>query len=78
MLQSGSAAMYKWNRFLGHYLHNRSRLGEDVVDGVDGDPHHGGEADAEANDLGPLRVVVVRPVLDGLVGVAVEPEHRLE
>ena len=48
-------------------LGNGTGLRENVVDGVDGDPHHGGEADEEANDLGPLGVVIVGPVFDRLV-----------
>jgi hypothetical protein len=53
-------------------------LSEDVVDGVDWHPHHGGEADAQANDLSPFRVVVVGAVLNGLVGVAVKSKDRLK
>jgi len=59
-------------------LDNWTGLSENVVDGVDGDPHHGGEADEEADDLSPLGVVIVRPVFDRLVWDAVESKDGLE
>ncbi len=60
------------------YLDNGTGLREDVVDGVDGDPHHGGEADEETNNLGPLGIVIVRSVFDGLVWDAVEAKNGLK
>ena len=60
------------------YLHDWSGLRQNVIDCVDWDPHHRREADAESNNFGPLRVVVVGPVFDGLVREAVESKHRLK
>jgi hypothetical protein len=60
------------------YLHDWSGLRQNVIDCVDWDPHHRGEADAESNDFGPFRVVVVGAVFDGLVREAVESKHRLK
>ena len=60
------------------YLHDWSGLRQNVIDCVDWDPHHRGEADAESNNFGPLRVIVVGPVFDGLVREAVESKHRLK
>ena len=39
-------------------LHESARLGEEVVDGVAGHPHHRGKGEAEAETLGPPRVLV--------------------
>ena len=55
-----------------------STLGLDhVVHGVGGDPHHGGEADADPDALRPHRVLVRLAVGQRLVLHHVEDEDRL-
>ena len=51
---------------------------QNVIDCVNRDPHHGGEADTESDDFGPFRIVVVRAVFHGFVREAVESEHSLK
>ena len=58
------------------YLFDGSWLREQVVDGVDGHPHHGAEADHQAHDLGPLRELV-SAVRHRRVRVDVVEEHAL-
>ena len=60
------------------HLSECARLRGEVVDGVGGDPDHGGEAHADAHALGPLGVRVVLAVLDRLVREDVEYEHGLQ
>lgn len=43
----------------GTYLHEGARLGDQVVDGVEWDPHHRGEGEAESQALRPGGVAVV-------------------
>ena len=54
-------------------LHESARLGEEVVDGVAGHPHHRGKGEAEAETLGPPRVLVAAQ-LHRLEGDDVEDE----
>ena len=58
------------------YLREGARLGEQVVDGISGDPDHAGQGHAEAHPLGPLGVFVVVAVCDRGVGDDVEDEDK--
>ena len=59
------------------YLFDGSWLGEDVVDGVERDPDHGGEADAQAGDLGPFGVLVVGSIRHWFIRDEIEDKHGL-
>ncbi len=76
-MELGRVKHYQKTFYIRCYLHDCSRLSEDVVDGVQGHPDHGREAHAHAHVLGPLRVDVVLAVLHRLVGDHVEDEHGL-
>ena len=54
-------------------LHESAGLGEEVVDGVAGHPHHRREREAETETLRPARILVAAQ-LDGLEGDDVEDE----
>ena len=60
------------------HLSECAGLRDEVVDGVCGDPDHGGEAHADAHGLGPLGVGVVLAVPHRLVGEDVEYEDSLQ
>ena len=60
------------------HLSECARLRDEVVDGVCGDPDHGGEAHADAHGLGPLGVGVVLAVPHRLVREDVEYEDSLQ
>ena len=60
------------------YLNYWSRLSENVVDGIDRYPHHGGETDKKSKNFCPFRIIVFSSVLHWRVGETVEDKNGLE
>ena len=57
------------------YLHEGTRLGSNVIDGVDGYPHHGSEAHAHAHPLRPFGILIVCSISHWFVRNNVEDEN---